>query len=118
MASYRECNHVYPGRPNSDFYTSSVQQHLFTREAFMPDFKAQMWPSGPCMNTKQEPGPLNDCSPQFFCTNSVCPPDAVHSGHGKCENIWNPKVQTDAMFLPAEKSHSKSHSNKRSDLVY
>lgn len=114
MASYRECEHVYSGRPNSDFYISSVQQHLFNREAFMPDFKAQMWPSGPCTPSHPEPnGP--GCPPQFFCTNSVCPPDSVHSGHGKCENIWHPKHQTDAAVLPEKSGLLK---NMRSKLVY
>lgn len=114
MASYRECRHVYPGRPNSDFYISSVQQHLFRREAFMPDVKAQMWPSGPCKNTLQGPPP--SCPPQFFCTNSVCPPDAVHSGHGKCENIWNPTIQTNAEMK--QPNHPKHHSQDRANLVH
>ncbi len=116
MASDRECNHVYAGRPNSDFYTSSVQQHLFGPAAFMPDFKAQMWPSGPCMNTLQDKGPA--CPPQFFCTNSVCPPDAVHSGHGQCENIWQPRVQTKANFLPQKSNTAKSQTHARASIVY
>ena len=116
MASYRECKHVYPGRPNSDLYISSVQQHLFRPQAFMPDFRAQTWPSGPCMNTMQGPEPA--CPPQFFCTNSVCPPDAVHSGLGHCENIWNPRVQTKAEFLPQKSNHAKSHTKARAAIVY
>ncbi len=85
-------------RTDNNLYVSSVEQHLYEPSRMMPDFRAQMWPSGPCKNTMQGPEP--SCPPQFFCTNSVCPPEYVHSANGQCENIWDRRKQMNAQFVP------------------